>query len=354
MSTATKTDPEKWEQAKRDAKARMGGKHSARAMQLATQLYKKRGGGYSGAKPTAKSNSLKKWTKQKWKWSGGSKDKGVYLPSDKVERLKSSKEGKKKLRAAGRKKSKATREGRQYSSHGLAAGTSLKKEAAINAETFKRFGRTLAAKLSKLPADEKAALIAGTLSPMPGGSVVVPAAYKGSKKATKTFLAAIMKAHLELAAPGLRAAAKRSNIVRGAKAVSTSTKTAAAPTAATIPAANNTRSSIMRVAPLNRKPMAAVAAPTNLFKVPPQMLRDVTSMPKVKRPSLQMIGEKLKAKASLGPIAGSMAFKGGKLKSVGIGLKGSLASNIKGNFGVKLPVGGKQKPYFSGGISGRF
>ena len=98
MATATKTDPKKWEQAKEDAKARMGGKHSARAMQLATQLYKKRGGGYSGKKPTAKSNSLKKWTKQKWKWSGGSKDKGVYLPSDKVERLKSSKEGKKKLR----------------------------------------------------------------------------------------------------------------------------------------------------------------------------------------------------------------------------------------------------------------
>ena len=38
--------PELWERCKRDAKARMGGKHSARAMQLATQLYKKRGGGY--------------------------------------------------------------------------------------------------------------------------------------------------------------------------------------------------------------------------------------------------------------------------------------------------------------------
>ena len=134
MATATKTDPAKWEQAKRDAKARMGGKHSARAMQLATQLYKKRGGGYSGKKPSAKNNSLKKWGKQKWKWSGGSKDKGVYLPSAKVERLKSSKEGKKKLRAAGRKKSKATREGRQYSRHGLAAGTSLRKKASIESK----------------------------------------------------------------------------------------------------------------------------------------------------------------------------------------------------------------------------
>ena len=135
--TATKTDPKKWEQAKADAKARMGGKHSARAMQLATQLYKKRGGGYSGKKPTAKNNSLKKWGKQKWKWSGGEKKKaaaveqggrGVYLPEDKIKRLKSSKEGKKKLRAAERKKSKANREGRQYSSHGLAAGTSLKSK----------------------------------------------------------------------------------------------------------------------------------------------------------------------------------------------------------------------------------
>jgi len=67
--TATKTNPELWEQAKAEAKAKMGGKHSARAMQLATQIYKKKGGGYSGAKPTAKNNSLKKWGKQKWKWS---------------------------------------------------------------------------------------------------------------------------------------------------------------------------------------------------------------------------------------------------------------------------------------------
>ena len=133
--TAVKTDPAKWEQAKRDAKARMGGKHSARAMQLATQLYKKRGGGYSGAKPTSKSNSLKKWTKQKWQYSGkdtpGQGGKGVYLPKKKVERLKSTAEGKAKLRAAAAKKRKATREGRQYSSHGLAAGTSLKKTAAF-------------------------------------------------------------------------------------------------------------------------------------------------------------------------------------------------------------------------------
>ena len=140
--TATKRDPAKWARAKSQAKARMGGKHSARAMQLAVQIYKKMGGTYSGKKPTAKSNSLKKWSKQKWTWSGDrkkkkkkkvkksfdsflQKGKGVYLPEEKIERLLSSEKGKKKLEAAERKKAKATREGEQYSQHGLAAGTSL-------------------------------------------------------------------------------------------------------------------------------------------------------------------------------------------------------------------------------------
>lgn len=122
-ATATKTDPGKWEAAKREAKSKMGGKHSARAMQLATQIYKKKGGGYSGAKPSSSNNSLKKWTKQKWKWSG-KKGKGVYLPSKKIDSLKSTPEGRKRLASAARKKTKATKSGVQYSSHGLAAGTS--------------------------------------------------------------------------------------------------------------------------------------------------------------------------------------------------------------------------------------
>ena len=37
MSTATKRDPKKWAAAKARAKAKMGGKHSARAMQLAVK-----------------------------------------------------------------------------------------------------------------------------------------------------------------------------------------------------------------------------------------------------------------------------------------------------------------------------
>lgn len=131
--TATKTDPGKWDAAKAEAKRKMGGKHSARAMQLATQIYKKKGGGYSGPKPDASSNSLKKWTKQKWGWTGGKKDKGIYLPKEKAERLKGSKEGRKALEQAAKKKREATEAGKQYSSHGLAAGTSFpsKKEAEV-------------------------------------------------------------------------------------------------------------------------------------------------------------------------------------------------------------------------------
>jgi len=125
MATATKKDPAKWARAKARAKAKMGGKHSARAMQLAVKYYKDMGGSYSGPK---KKTSLSKWSKQKWKYSGGDKPgpggKGVYLPEKKIARLKASSSGKAKLRRAAAIKSKATRQGRQYSRHGLAAGTS--------------------------------------------------------------------------------------------------------------------------------------------------------------------------------------------------------------------------------------
>ena len=66
---AKKTNPAKWAKAKADAKAKMGGKHSARAMQLATKLYKERGGGYTGAKTTG--NKLTKWTKEDWGTKSG-------------------------------------------------------------------------------------------------------------------------------------------------------------------------------------------------------------------------------------------------------------------------------------------
>ena len=72
---ATKTNPSLWSRCKSEAKSRMGGKHSARAMQLAVKLYKQRGGGFKGKKPTAKTNKMKKWTKQKWMYLSDFKKK---------------------------------------------------------------------------------------------------------------------------------------------------------------------------------------------------------------------------------------------------------------------------------------
>lgn len=88
MSVAKKTNPALWEKAKSEAKARMGGKHSARAMQLAVSIYKKKGGGYKGAKSSA--NKLAKWTKQKWRTKSGkpSGETGErYLPEKAINSL---------------------------------------------------------------------------------------------------------------------------------------------------------------------------------------------------------------------------------------------------------------------------
>ena len=67
--TAKRLDPTKWERAKKDAIKKMGGVFSARAMQYAVALYKKRGGRYSGKK-TGK-ESLAIWTKEKWQTRPG-------------------------------------------------------------------------------------------------------------------------------------------------------------------------------------------------------------------------------------------------------------------------------------------
>lgn len=91
-------------------------------MQLAVKYYKDAGGRYIGGK--SKDNSLAKWSRQDWRWSGKKGQAGVYLPKRKIAKLKSSKAGRTKLAKAARIKSKATREGRQYARHGLAAGTS--------------------------------------------------------------------------------------------------------------------------------------------------------------------------------------------------------------------------------------
>ena len=115
--TATKKDPKKWADAKAKAKAKMGGKHSARAMQLATKYYKESGGTYSGKKPTSKTNKLKKWIKEDLGTKSGKPStvgKGAtgerYLPKKARQALST-----KEYAATTRKKREDTAKGKQFS-----------------------------------------------------------------------------------------------------------------------------------------------------------------------------------------------------------------------------------------------
>lgn len=84
-----RTNEALWAKAKAEAKAKMGGKHSARAMQLAGKIYKDRGGGYSGTKTKAQ-KSLSKWSKEDWGTKSGkpsSKTGERYLPKKARESL---------------------------------------------------------------------------------------------------------------------------------------------------------------------------------------------------------------------------------------------------------------------------
>jgi hypothetical protein len=107
MSVAKKSNPALWERAKSQAKARMGGKHSARAMQLAVSIYKEAGGKYKGAKSS--SNKLAKWTKEKWTTSSGKPSEGKrrYLPKKAWSALSASeKAATNKAKASGNAKGK--------------------------------------------------------------------------------------------------------------------------------------------------------------------------------------------------------------------------------------------------------
>lgn len=109
-TVAKKTNPAKWAKAKADAKAKMGGEHSARAMQLATKLYKERGGGYSGAKSS--DNKLSKWTKEDWGTKSGkpSNETGErYLPKKAREALTPA-----EYAATTRAKREGTKQGKQF------------------------------------------------------------------------------------------------------------------------------------------------------------------------------------------------------------------------------------------------
>lgn len=84
-----RTNEKLWEQAKSQAKSKMGGKHSARAMQLAGKIYKEKGGAYTGEKTSAQ-KSLSKWGKEDWGTKSGKpsgKTGERYLPKKARESL---------------------------------------------------------------------------------------------------------------------------------------------------------------------------------------------------------------------------------------------------------------------------
>lgn len=113
MSSAKKTKPELWNRivasVKAGSKGGDAGEWSARKAQLATQRYKKSGGGYSGAKDP--NNKLAKWTKQKWRTSDGSPSKGKkrYLPEDAWRSLSAGEK-----RATNAAKARGNSQGKQY------------------------------------------------------------------------------------------------------------------------------------------------------------------------------------------------------------------------------------------------
>lgn len=111
-----RTNEKLWEKAKSEAKAKMGGKHSARAMQLAGKIYKDKGGSYSGEKTEAQ-KSLTKWTKEEWGTKSGKpstqgpKATGErYLPKKARESLT-----KEEYARTSAKKREDTKKGKQFS-----------------------------------------------------------------------------------------------------------------------------------------------------------------------------------------------------------------------------------------------
>ena len=116
MSSAKKKNPSLWKRivARIKAQASHGtaaGQWSGRKAQAAVKAYKKAGGGYNGAKKS--SNSLSKWSKQKWRTKSGKKSSETgerYLPDKAIKKLSS-----KEYARTTAKKRKDKASGKQFS-----------------------------------------------------------------------------------------------------------------------------------------------------------------------------------------------------------------------------------------------
>lgn len=116
MSTASKTKPALWKRIVARIKSASSygtaaGQWSARKAQAAVKAYKSAGGGYSGAKKT--SNSLSRWSKQKWRTKSGKKSSETgerYLPEKAIKNLSAS-----EYAATTKKKREDKAKGKQFS-----------------------------------------------------------------------------------------------------------------------------------------------------------------------------------------------------------------------------------------------
>ena len=112
-TTSKKKNPALWKRIvariKAGSKGGRPGQWSARKAQLAVAAYKKAGGGYKGKK--SKSNSLSKWTKQKWTTSDGKPSEGKkrYLPAKAWKNLTASEK-----RATNAAKARGNKKGKQF------------------------------------------------------------------------------------------------------------------------------------------------------------------------------------------------------------------------------------------------
>ena len=113
--TAEKTDPKLWDKVKTDVtegdKGGRPGQWSARKAQLATQEYKKEGGGYAGARTS--DNHLAQWTREDWGTKSGAESGETgerYLPKQAREHLSDA-----DYRRTTDKKRSDTAKGRQFS-----------------------------------------------------------------------------------------------------------------------------------------------------------------------------------------------------------------------------------------------
>jgi hypothetical protein len=128
MSTAKKTKPELWKRIVARVKASSccgtkAGQWSARKAQEAVRKYKAAGGGYSGKKSS--SNSLTKWSKQKWRTKSGKKSSETgerYLPEKAIKSLSS-----KEYAATTRKKRADSKKGKQFSKQPKKTAKKVKK-----------------------------------------------------------------------------------------------------------------------------------------------------------------------------------------------------------------------------------